>query len=134
MRSKISKVNQYFISRYRYNELKNWCLQYGEWKEKIDAINWYSFSSTPIKIASESDNSSPVENYVEKVEKYHNYIHILNRVAELTDSVIGPYILYGVTLGIPYDIVRLKYNVPVCREKYYELYRKFFWLLDKERD
>lgn len=132
VRAELSKSNEYYIGRHRYHELKHFCMQYPEWKKEIDSISMYPQMNI-------SDGSihrslcSPVENYVEKVERYHNYIRILNRVATETDPVIGPCILIGVTKGIPYDIVKMHYDIPVCREKYYQLYRKFFWLLDKER-
>lgn len=44
------------------------------------------------------------------------------------------YILRGVTEGLSYNALKMQYAIPCCREVYYNLYRRFFWLLSKERD
>ena len=41
LRSEISNKSPYYISKHRYLELKHFCLQYPEWKEEINKINWY---------------------------------------------------------------------------------------------
>ena len=52
---------------------------------------------------------------------------------KLTDSDLADYIIIGVTEGCSYDILKARLDIPCCKDVYYELYRKFFWLLDKER-
>lgn len=58
---------------------------------------------------------------------------MIERVANETDEILGPYILLGVTEGYSYDILKARYNIPCCKDVYYELYRRFFWLLSRER-
>lgn len=132
VKSELSKSNEYHISRHRYHELKHFCMQYPEWKREIDAVGMYPQRNL-IDGSIRHSIGSPVEAYIEKVERYRNYIGMLNRVADSTDPVLGKYILAGVTIGIPYDIVKMRFDIPICREKYYRLYRKFFWILDQER-
>lgn len=39
----------------------------------------------------------------------------------------------GVTSGVSYDFLKSRLDIPCCKETYYDLYRRFFWLLDRER-
>ena len=50
------------------------------------------------------------------------------------DPDLYPYILRGVTEGLSYNALKMKYGIPCCREVYYVAYRRFFWLLSKRRD
>ena len=38
------------------------------------------------------------------------------------------------TEGWSYDILKARLNIPCCKDVYYNLYRRFFWLLNKVRD
>lgn len=58
---------------------------------------------------------------------------MIERVARLTDLELSFYILQGVTEGYSYDILKARFDIPCCKDTYYELYRRFFWLLDIER-
>ncbi|WP_285826487.1 hypothetical protein [Parabacteroides goldsteinii] len=59
---------------------------------------------------------------------------MIEDVAEDTDEELASYILHGVTEGCSYDVLRVRYNIPCCKDIYYDLYRRFFWLLSKERE
>ena len=58
---------------------------------------------------------------------------MIERVAEQTDQQLAPYILKAVTEGWSYDILKVRLGIPCCKDTYYELYRRFFWLLNRER-
>ena len=58
---------------------------------------------------------------------------MVEQAARDTDPVIGDYIFIGVTRGLSYEKIRAKYDIPCCKGTYYDLFRKFFWLLDKRR-
>ena len=62
-----------------------------------------------------------------------NRIKMLEDVAQATDKLIGPYILKGVTEGRSYDQLSAYKQVPCSKDTYYDLYRRFFWLLDQAR-
>lgn len=57
-----------------------------------------------------------------------------SQVAIATDAELSSYILKGVTEGWSYDILKARLNIPCCKDVYYNLYRRFFWLLNKARD
>lgn len=48
-----------------------------------------------------------------------------------TDKELHDYILKAVTEGRSYDYMRLNYNVPCGRNVWYELYRRFFFILNQ---
>ena len=50
-----------------------------------------------------------------------------------TNPELAKYLLKGITEGWSYDILKARLNIPCCKDIYYDLYRRFFWLLDKER-
>lgn len=58
---------------------------------------------------------------------------IIEMIAKETDESLKDYILLGVTMGYSYNVLRVRYNIPCCQSTYYDLYRKFFWLLDQAR-
>ena len=39
-----------------------------------------------------------------------------------------------VTNGYSYEYIKLRLEIPCCRDNYYELYRKFFWILSNTRN
>ena len=55
------------------------------------------------------------------------------KIGEQTDQQLAPYILKAVTEGWSYDILKVRLGIPCCKDTYYELYRRFFWLLNRER-
>ena len=55
------------------------------------------------------------------------------RVAKETDEELSCYILEAITEGISYDHLKARTGIPCCKDVYYDLYRRFFWLLSKER-
>lgn len=134
IRPELSKKNQYWINKQRYYELKHYCMQYNIWKKSLlylDGLSRYSQNEPTSKTNKVSD---PTVECAEERQYYLRHIKLVERVAELTDPVLGEYVLKGVTEGTRYDILRLRCNVPCSRDEYYRLYRKFFFILDKERD
>ena len=107
-RPELSKKSTYWIEKHRYYELKHFCLQYDIWKEKLKEA--------------EAD-----------VEYYKNRLAMVDNAAYQTDEVLGQYVLKAVTEEISYDCLNAKYRIPCCKDVYYDLYRKFFWILDDLR-
>lgn len=135
IRPEISKRNKYWISRKHYHELKNFCLQYNEWKNALIFLDPETGILKPDKISpnAPSNGTSTTEWLAIRRVYFKNKIEMVEEAAKETDDVLGTYILMGVTQGATYETLRLKYNVPCCRDKYYELYRRFFWLLSLKR-
>lgn len=41
----LSKKSPFYITKYRYYELKNFCLQYPDWKKALEQVNGWESSS-----------------------------------------------------------------------------------------
>jgi len=129
----VSEKNKYWIDKHRYYELKHFCLQYPLWKKEYQSFDGYSKQPAGTEIVQDNSHSDPTAKCVEDREYYLNRMKIIEQTAIKTDSILGPYILIGVTEGISYNGLKKKHNVPCCRDTYYDLYRRFFWLLSRER-
>ena len=132
IRPELSKRNPDWISRHRYYELKHFCMQYPEWKERLEDISVY-----PKQRENEirnTDPSDPVVVITAERERYLRFVKIVDNVAKELDPVLGIFVLKGITYGISYDLLRARLDIPCGKEKYYELYRRFFWALDRARD
>lgn len=132
IRPELSKRSKYWIPRHRYYELKHFVMQYPEWVKNKDLIDsMVSACKDPAgRINSIPD---PVGRVVEKRVKYSENIELCERIAIETDPVIGDYILTGIINKASYDVLNTCDNIPCCKDVYYDLYHKFFWLLDRAR-
>ena len=125
IRSKISERSPYYISKYRFLELKNFCRQYDEWKVEISRVSLYGVRNA-IK---GSEIGRPVENAAIRIEALKRRLKAVEQASIAADPDIYPWILKCVTKGIGYDGL----DVPCSRDYFYGRYRKFFWHLDKIR-
>lgn len=134
IRPELSEKNPYWIDKHRYYELKHFCLQYPRWRRLYNSMiccpgSWPSLVP-PTKTNVISD---PVTKYVDERIFYANRMDMIERVAKETDEALARYILKAITEGISYDHLKARTDIPCCKDTYYDLYRRFFWLLSKER-
>lgn len=134
IRPELSPKNCYWIEKHRYYELKHFCLQYPTWRRKYNSLIPYP-SGLPKLIPPAKTNviSDPVTMCIEERLFYADRMDMLERVAKETDEELASYILKAITEGISYDYMRARTDIPCCKDTYYDLYRRFFWLLSKER-
>jgi len=135
VRPEVSVKNKYWIPKHRYYELKHYCLQYPYWAKMYSSVSLEvssrSFTTADNRTRDILDETS--ERAVE-LAFYNSKIRSLENIARMTDPYLWKYILLAVTEGVSYTYLKTKLDIPCCRDVYYELYRKFFWLLSKERD
>lgn len=133
VKPEISKKSTYYVEKHRYYELKHFCLQYPIWKKAKQSID--AMASRPIeKIGfTPKDGSSPVQKCIDASLYLAKRIELVEDTAAEAGEDLKEYLLAGVINGFSYDQVRARYDIPCCRDKYYEIYRKFFWLLNKYR-
>lgn len=133
IRSTLSKKNVYWIERHRYYELKHFCLQYPLWRKaysEIDGICRQNFDSD---VKTTSPDTNVTEKYADILLYYSERMDMVEKAANDTDQSLSVYILKAVTEGYSYDYLKSKLEIPCCRDVYYQLYRKFFWLLNISR-
>jgi len=54
---------------------------------------------------------------------------MVDKAAKEAAFDLSGYLIKGVTQGLGYYDL----GIPCCKDVYYQLYRRFFWLLDKAR-
>ena len=135
IRAELSRKNQWWIPKHRYYELKHFCMQYPDWKRWRRELGELSISSgLGHAVRMDPAFGRPTETLTERMTYFDQRIELVEKAAKLVDDVIGAYILQAVTLGKSYDILYLTRPIPCCRDSYYELYRKFFYILDGLRE
>lgn len=134
IRPELSERNPYWIEKHRYYELKHFCLQYPIWKKAYLAIDGLTKRPADLVLFSgQKELGDPTAKCAEAKIFYSNRMDLIKLVAKETDAVLGTYILQAVTNGISYDCLKARLDIPCCKDVYYNLYRRFFWLLNKER-
>lgn len=135
IRPEISPDNKYWIEKHRYYELKHFCMQYPIWKRAYNSVDGLSKLPTYVSSLSKRyDHGDPVSKCAEIRIFYANKMEMLERIAHETDAQIGKYILKGITEGVSYTNLKTRLNIPCSKDVYYDLYRRFFWLLSRERE
>ena len=131
MKTELSKKSEYYIPKHRRMELAHFCRQYPDW---INESIWLrfnpqqsSFDLSGVKSWKEADITSET---AVKLERLHRNMDLITKAAYATDPVIGDYIFQAAIRGVSYDKLNAYSKVPCCRNEFYRLYRKFFWILD----
>ena len=135
IRPELSKKNKYWIPKHRYYELKHFVMQYYDWEEKIREIDSL-VSATQNGGVQVFDISNPVAKAAELRNRYIDNMKLCRDIVNKTDNVIGRYVFYGIINESSYDEINATFSdspIPCGKDMYYELYRKFFWLLDHAR-
>ncbi len=136
IRPEISENNKYWISRHRYYELKHFCLQYPIWKKAYSVLDDVCVSAVNLDIITASSGfpGDPTAKCAMAKVYYSERINMLEKIAVETDKVLCNYILKAVTEDLSYTYLKTKLDIPCSKDMYYDRYRKFFWLLSKERE
>lgn len=133
IRPETLKSNPYWIEKHRYYELKHFCLQYPIWKDAYQAADGLSKNPNGTVFIRTTGHGDPTARCAEARIFYRDRMDMVRRVAAETDMGLADYILEAVTYGYSYDNLKARLEIPCCKEFYYKLYRRFFWLLDQER-
>lgn len=133
IRPELSKNNKYWIPRHRFYELKHFVMQYPEWELKIASIDSMVKSHMdPAGRINDLPGDGVADAVIKRAEFTKKRTMCLS-AAKKTDPKLGKYILQGIINGDSYDIVLANTGIPCSKDTYYELYRKFFWILNQLR-
>ena len=132
IRASISESNPFYISKHEYLMTKHFAMQYAVWKKQKTEIETRIAYGFKIGGVRNEENVSPVEILNEHAEKYSSRIELIERIAKIAGEDIWQNVLVGVTTDCNYEYLRLVKNIPCCKDTYYKMYRKFFWLLNRE--
>ena len=88
-----------------------------------------SVSGSILKQRSASEPADPTAKYAEAKLYFRERLDMVTRIATEAAGDLDNYMILAVTQGQPYS----KLMPPCCKEVWYTMYRRFFWLLDKAR-
>lgn len=122
------KLDEYGISKHRYRELNNFCLQYPEFiKEKQGC---YSLSAVVADdMPRGSGTSNPTANSAERAYRLGRNIELIEQTAIEASGEMYPYILKAVTENVSWEYM----NAPCGRRQFYQARRRFFFLLSLKK-
>ena len=132
IRPELSPKNIYWLERHRYYELKHFCLQYPYWKKTVKEIDGSHSQKFPAEVFG-GNFSNPTLKAVEMREQYSNKMILLQDAIMAASPEFSDYIFKAVTEGLSYENLHLIHGLPCGREMWYELYRKFFYILHNSR-
>lgn len=132
IRPEVSKKREYWIPKHRYYELKHFVMQYPDWEQYLKDTNSLVKVTPPDSDKVDTGSiSDPVLEAVIKRDQYATYMNMVGRVAQKTHPVFGTNIVHNIINDMAYKDTTN--GVLMSRNEYYNLYRRFFWLLDQER-
>ena len=129
-RSELSTKNKYWISKYRYLELKNFCLQYPDWKLALKEI---SLLQSRVVVTPSSVLSDPTDKLAVCRLRYEENIQLVDSSAAESDPDLTRWIIKGVTENLSYEYLKYQLGIPAGRDMYYDRYRRFFWILSQRK-
>ena len=135
IRPEISTKNKYYIDKHRHYELKHFCLQYPIWRKTYAALNDLGISISKMEQERTTNiPGDPTSKCAVRKVYYMDRIKLIENTAKETDPDLYTYILKAVTEGLSYTYLKTRLDIPCGRDMYYDRYRRFFWLLSKNRD
>jgi hypothetical protein len=134
IRHELTKKNKYWVEKHRYYELKHFCLQYPIWKQAYASLDGLSKRPDDLsRIQKTNDISDPTGKCAEAKLYYSDRILMIEDTANEVTPELSTYIIKAVTEGVSYEHLKTRLDIPCSRDTYYDLYRQFFWLLNKAR-
>jgi len=123
-------LDRYNISKFAYDELKGFCLQHAEKKQRLLDLRCGIRAQTYSDMPHSTELSDNTAKYAILAAKLSTDIEQIEQSAIEADSGIYEYIILGVTQqGVDYEILKGLKNIPCGRRYYYDRRRKFFYLL-----
>jgi len=129
LKNELSQKSKYYLSKHRYLELKHFCLQYPEWKERLKEINDISAAW----IGNEVPGGLPNETERIAIERsvLSKKIWLVEQTCKKSDQQLWYYLLIGVTEERPFVYLHNALGMPCGKNMYYDRYRRFYWLMDQ---
>lgn len=110
-------LHRYDISLYAYRELKYFCMQYDEKRKQIAGL--YAIGK----------GTDPTAYMAIDILRLRKEIDMIEKTAYEIAGRMAPQMIASVTRNIPYE----RLSVPCGRRQFYELRRKFYYLLHMKK-
>ena len=132
----LSKMNKWWLPKYRYLELRYFALQYPEWKSKYAELEgsagMASRGTDTLRVNASKVADRTAEIAIQK-KLLTEYMRMVEQAAVAADAVLYPYILKAVTENLTFVVLKQAYDMPCERDMFYDRRRKFYWALSRVR-
>lgn len=132
-RIRMLNKQKYGISKYRYNELRYFCMQYPEWKDELryntDTVKSKEITDMPMG----GERHNQIEELAIRRVELQRKCNMIEEAAQEADNAIKDYIIKAVTNdGITFTYLQNIMGIPCGKTYFYEKRRKFYYILDKK--
>ena len=122
------KLEQYNISANRYRELKYFCRQYREKQSQLRAMT--EIGSPAMQEGRGSGKAADTTASIAlRRAGLERDLQMIEQAAIEADDQIYSYLISNAVDGIPFEYL----GVPIGRRKFYEMRRKFFFILSAKK-
>lgn len=124
---------KYYLPKYQYKTVVNFCLQYHELKDELLAINGFH-SSGQDGMPHGTGISDPTSGDAIRRAEIQKKIDIIEEtVQECVTGMMQQYILKSITNDyIGYQYLRTMFNIPIGQRQFSELRRKVYFHIAKK--
>jgi len=122
-------IKVYKLSKNRYRELRYFCKQYYEWKDKLKKLSYDLKSYELTSLPKSSNINKPTELLATEKADLEQKIEIVEQAAKEANPILYQDILKNVVQGIPFRYL----NVPCGLRYFYKIRNTFFGILDKKK-
>lgn len=119
---------RYYLPKYTYRTVVNFCLRYYELKDELKAIDGFR-SSENDGMPHGTGVSDPTSGDAFKRAEIQQKIDIIeSSVRECVTGILQPYILKSITIEyVGYEYLRTVHNIPIGKNQFTELRRKVYY-------
>lgn len=125
--------SKYYLPKYKYRTVVNFCLQYHELKDELRSIDgWHSGNNDGMPHG--TGTSDPVANDAIRREEIQKKIDIIEEsVRECVTGIMQPYILKAITTEyVGYQYLNTMFNIPMGKNQFSDLRRKVYYTISKK--
>lgn len=130
LKNELSLKSKYHLSKHRYLELKHFCLQYPEWKQRLKEINdIWAVDYSKIRVIADIRE---IETLAIERESLLNKINRVEWAVRNSSIDIYKWLLLGITEERSFVWLSTVMQIPCGKDYYYERYRKVFYILSQD--
>lgn len=129
----LSKMNKWWLPKYRYLELRYFALQYPDWKRKYaeleGSVGMVSRGTDTLRVNASKVADRTAEIAIQR-KLLSDYMRMVEQSAMAADPELYSYILKAVTEDLTFGTLKSLYDIPCERDMFYDRRRKFYWVLN----
>ena len=130
MRSELSKKNPYWLPKERYLELRHFVKGYWWYMNELRSL--YAAKGKSLIDLTEGKKRYSFNDMPHLALYYEERLDLIDKaLSEVGGDIFGPTLLWVITDNVSYDKVNAQCPIPCGRRQFYQMYRQFFWVLDK---